>query len=860
MIQHIKTLIIDNYDSYTFNLLQLFPTQTQVVVIRNDQFTWEAFKKDVLPYFDNVIISPGPGRPERNSDFGICTQLLQAQLDPDQVECHRPIFGVCLGHQGIGHIFGGKVIHAPRIMHGRMSKVHVKETSESTYKDILHTCPTPFWAVRYHSLIVEKDSLPEDLLLTAFCYENDADMDALKNARFLEDSQDEQTQEVRNHFLDHTIPDSQTDQVTIMAFQHKRVPIWGVQFHPESVSTEHGAKMIHNFQVETWRWMTNTNRPLSTSLNTTLLSYSAALPKLNHSDPTHNSTKFELYIKSSCPSWVDPESYVDELLSTQGDHYIGWLDSSRRSSPYSRMSVLSTDPAIRFTYSTLHKQLTMINRQNQETKLTLGTTFFDYVSGLLTDAQHVKCTRVEGPSKTVPDLEFQAGLMGYFGYEMKRESLEGYVTPEQQLCHCQNHGSVGCCKCVEEPDAAFQFVDRFLVFDQVERKIYICCLVKKSEPSNEVLNQVGFTHLQEAMVWINQQERNILCTAETLRRRKLADEFISLTPASSACTTPTPSVNVAIANDVFTPDVDHQDYLSTIEQCVDMIREGEAYEICLTTRFRLTLPKHISTKNSDPTLWRLYTRYLRKNNPAPFSALMMFDNLGLLSSSPERFLKVDKDHVAEMKPIKGTVARVLKCVCEEGGCDYGVLCQETMSKLDEERKQQLWQDVKERAENLMANLIRNDLAQVCTPSTVRVPKLMHVETYEKVHHLVSTVRGTLQPGVNSVEAIQKCFPPGSMTGAPKLRSVQLLDQLENHKPRGVYSGCLGYFSLNGSADFNVVIRTAVANTKAETRLVEVSVGGGGAITFLSSPEQEWKETLLKTKSVAPSVKEFLEDQ
>lgn len=125
---------------------------------------------------------------------------------------------------------------------------------------------------------------------------------------------------------------------------------------------------------------------------------------------------------------------------------------------------------------------------------------------------------------------------------------------------------------------------------------------------------------------------------------------------------------------------------------------------------------------------------------------------------------------------------------------------------------------------------------------------MHVESYEKVHHLVSTIRGTLYKDVNSVEAVKKCFPPGSMTGAPKLRSVQLLDGLENHQPRGIYSGCLGYFSLNGSADFNVVIRTAVACTKD---VVEISVGGGGAITFLSDPEQEWKETLLKTKSVAP---------
>ena len=106
-------------------------------------------------------------------------------------------------------------------------------------------------------------------------------------------------------------------------------------------------------------------------------------------------------------------------------------------------------------------------------------------------------------------------------------------------------------------------------------------------------------------------------------------------------------------------------------------------------------------------------------------------------------------------------------------------------------------------------MIRNDLAQVCDPSTVCVPKLMHVETYQKVHHLVSTVRGTLLPYVNSVETVRKCFPPGSMTGAPKLRSVQLLDQFEQHRPRGVYSGCLGYFSLDGSADFSVVIRTAV---------------------------------------------------
>jgi para-aminobenzoate synthetase len=114
----------------------------------------DEFVVDVLPYFDNIIISPGPGRPERQSDFGICTQLLQAQLDPNQSEYHRPIFGICLGHQGIGHLLGGKVTYAPRIMHGRMSQVHILPSKN----DILTDCPSPFWAVRYHSLVVDKDS------------------------------------------------------------------------------------------------------------------------------------------------------------------------------------------------------------------------------------------------------------------------------------------------------------------------------------------------------------------------------------------------------------------------------------------------------------------------------------------------------------------------------------------------------------------------------------------------------------------------------------------------------------------------------------------------------------------------------
>ncbi|KAI8980887.1 ADC synthase [Pilobolus umbonatus] len=856
-ISHIRTLIIDNYDSYTFNLLQLFTHQQNVIVIRNDQFTWDEFTVNVLPQFDNIIISPGPGRPEREADFGICTQLLETQLDPTQKQHHRPIFGVCLGHQGIGHLLGANVTYASRIMHGRMSQVHITQPS-SKYQSLLEGCPSPFWAVRYHSLVVDKHSLPDDLILTAFCFENDADMDALKNAEFIADNGLGKENGTRNHFLNHPDHDEE-GEITVMAFQHKSLPLWGVQFHPESVSTEYGRQMIKNFQEQTYQWMIHEGHRIISEipLDQITLSYSAALPHTSSiHKPPHKPLR--LFVKSTQLSWIEPDSVADELLSAPlyPDQSFSWLDSSRKSSPYSNLSILSIKPAITLTYSTLHRQLNLT--YNNKTEISyIKSTLFDTISDLLPDT--IQYQPLDSLSKTL-ELEFQGGFIGYFGYEMKRESMEGYVVPKEQECHCPHHthdiSKENCCRCVEEPDAAFHYVDRFLVFDHTKKQMYLCCVVKNHQEG--LLSQVGCTET-EAMGWIKEMECHLSRMAETIRMRKSIEEIARFTPVSSACTTPTPDM---IIPDVFTPDVEHDNYLNNIERCIDNIKEGEAYEICLTTRFRLPMPsKHITLDPANPTLWRLYSRHLRKNNPAPFSALLMFPRLGILCSSPERFLKVSSNHVAEMKPIKGTVARILQCICQGDECDYGDECEERQSAEDRNRKQQLWQDVKERAENLMiVDLIRNDLAQVCEPSSVCVPKLMHVETYEKVHHLVSTIRGTLYPHVNSVQALKTCFPPGSMTGAPKLRSVQLLDALENNRPRGVYSGCLGYFSLNGAADFNVVIRTAVVTSQSEDKGLEISVSGGGAITFLSDPEQEWKEALLKTRSVAPSVKEFLKDQ
>jgi para-aminobenzoate synthetase len=180
-----------------------------------------------------------------------------------------------------------------------------------------------------------------------------------------------------------------------------------------------------------------------------------------------------------------------------------------------------------------------------------------------------------------------------------------------------------------------------------------------------------------------------------------------------------------------------------------------------------------------------------------------------------------------MKPIKGTVA--------------------VSSDLDEDSliKNELAKDVKELAENLMiVDLIRNDLHRISPPQSIKVPKLMQVESYETVHQLVTTIQSQIRPSIGPVQAIKSIFPPGSMTGAPKLRSVQILDALENGEERGVYSGCLGYICVSGAVDQSVVIRTVVRHGD------NLELGAGGAITWLSDPKKEWEEVLIKAKAVA----------
>ncbi|QNE18795.1 aminodeoxychorismate synthase component I [Kribbella qitaiheensis] len=256
---------------------------------------------------------------------------------------------------------------------------------------------------------------------------------------------------------------------------------------------------------------------------------------------------------------------------------------------------------------------------------------------------------------------------------------------------------------------------------------------------------------------------------------------------------------------------DRATYLAGIDTCMAALEAGRTYEVCLTNRVRLPAVE-------DPLEFYLWQR---EQNPAPYSAFLRYGELAVASSSPERFLTVDADGWAECRPIKGTAPRSAD------------------PAQDQLVAKALAEDEKTRAENLMiVDLIRNDLGRVSQPGTVQVPQLMAVETYQTVHQLVTTVRGRLRPDVDALDAVRACFPPGSMTGAPKIATMELLDSLE-WSARGVYSGALGYLTVDGRADLSVVIRTAVM-TPAGT-----VVGAGGAIVLDSDPAAEYDEMVLK---------------
>ena len=272
----------------------------------------------------------------------------------------------------------------------------------------------------------------------------------------------------------------------------------------------------------------------------------------------------------------------------------------------------------------------------------------------------------------------------------------------------------------------------------------------------------------------------------------------------------TEAVPVGRLPDVAVPD----EYAAAFAEVQEQLRAGNSYEVNLT--HRLTIESDL-----DPV-----TAYLRLRalNPAPYAGFLRHHGRCLLSSSPERYATIDRARTVETKPIKGTTPRG------------------TTPEEDERLRRRLATDPKFRAENLMiVDLLRNDIGMVAEPGTVEVPVLMEVESYPSVHQLVSTVRGRLREDVTTVGALRALFPAGSMTGAPKLRTMEVIQDVEA-TARGAYAGAFGWISGDGLADLGVVIRTLVTAGDGTWEL-----GTGGGITVRSDADEEYAESRWKAE-------------
>jgi aminodeoxychorismate synthase component I len=388
-----------------------------------------------------------------------------------------------------------------------------------------------------------------------------------------------------------------------------------------------------------------------------------------------------------------------------------------------------------------------------------------------------------------------AGAVGYLGYETGQMLERLPSSPRPQL---------------DMPDIAFFFHDWVLGEDRRTKQAFLSVVGRgaAAEQANDAARRT---------------RDRVLATLEAFAKRAPRDPRASAsTPSTSATPTlPTSYAShaqlLSAANAAET--VPRDAYLAAIATARQHILDGDTFEICLTHQLDAPFA-------ADPfTLWQ----ELRRKSPAPFAAFLDLPEGAIVSSSPERFISFDASptgtRTVESRPIKGTRPR-------------GATAAE-----DEALVADLASCPKDRAENAMiVDLVRNDLGRVCRFGTVEVPSLYAVETYATVHQLVSTVRGELDATHDGIDVVRACFPPGSMTGAPKVEAMTILERLEPTE-RGVYSGALGWMDFTGSLDLSVVIRTVVVKDGRAHLHV------GGAIVADSDPPAEHDETMHKARAL-----------
>ncbi|HEX3323889.1 MAG TPA: aminodeoxychorismate synthase component I, partial [Solirubrobacterales bacterium] len=674
-----RTLLIDNHDSYTYNVFHLLAgvSGEEPIVVDNDAVSWRALSRWD---FDAIVLSPGPGTPGRWHDFCVCDDILRYS--------EIPVLGICLGHQGLGKMLDGDVRSAPEAMHGRLSRIF--HEGDGLFDGI----PQGFPVVRYHSLAIT--GMGPDGNVCAWA-----------------------------------------DDGVVMGIEHRRRPMWGVQFHPESIATEHGAKLIENFYALARQRKETPVRATKRPENTPRRARGAK-----------SSTSGTQLRMRSISGEAPTEALFERLFG--GEEHAFWLDSADAPTRLAQSSYLGTSAGAERRVLEYDVEAGAVRVHGAGATAIERGSIFDLLDRELAQRS------IETPASPAPGL--LGGFVGYLGYECKAD------------CGAINvHSS-------DVPDAVLMLANRVVAVDHVRKRTHVLA--------------VGAEDDVEAERWLE--------GAESVVRDLLANP---------PCTTDEPDFGKPSDSHVrFQCGRGREQYLADIARSQAELAAGESYEVCLTDQ--------IST-DASPDPFDLY-RNLRRSNPAPFAAYLKLGDVAVVSSSPERFLSVDRERRVEARPIKGTTSRAAD------------------PEQDAALKAELTDDEKTYAEHLMiVDLLRNDLGIVCEVGSVAVPELMVVEDYATVHQLISTVEGRLPAGRSAAECARACFPGGSMTGAPKLRTMEIIDEIER-EARGVYSGAIGYFGLDGSVDLSIVIRTVVM------RPGETTIGAGGAIVIQSDAEEEFE--------------------
>ncbi|CAE7196436.1 hypothetical protein CFE70_007799 [Pyrenophora teres f. teres 0-1] len=844
LTQRPKILFLDAYDSFSNNIVALVEQNVDAEVVKvfiddpnlikaTTPGSHAAFT-DFLKSYDGVIAGPGPGWAKCDEDVGLMKELWNLQ-DEQLI----PVLGICLGFQSMCLAFGADIERLEEPRHGIITKV--LHNGQSVFRSVERLLAT-----QYHSLQVKLGHPIQTTRAVRY------------PAQLWEPTETcPQLEPLAWDF------DSEINGAVLMGAKHVQKPFWGVQFHPESICTnEQGKRIIQNWWEDSQSWSRKRmfrNVPKH-NLTSTPHSSPMTVDDFRRDLGVHNIKNKSKYSSADFAENLDSDTITPFELASLIAHGDGQslpdLPPSKvhcRTIGSGRLTV--ADICELFEVSRTEAIVLESGLQSNLVPMAVGTGRYSIIGFVIPeetlrlhyyagahrmelrdgdDRVHTDWT-VANPwpyirevmkslQPTEPPVAstwapFWGGLMGYASYEAGLETIDVHGHEEASY-----------------PDICFAYITRSIVIDHQNKKIYVQSIrgaedLEWVEDSIDMLDELACVKSREST-----PSSMAMSQADPFEAHGTMHQYID-------------SCKQVTANDM--------EYCAKVRACQDAISDGQSYELCLTTRNEVHAIKpsacRISWAENNEHSWNLYKR-LTSQNPAPFSAYMRMHNVHVLSSSPERYISWDRSQSAQCRPIKGTVQK-----------KPGVTAEMAHAILSSS---------KERAENLMiVDLTRHQLHGVYGSDSVRVSQLMEVEEYETLWQLVSVVdavpRGIRKPttpegweepaGSTSkqpekqpvpylgFEAFVEGLPAGSMTGAPKKRSCEILKNVEKGVRRGIYSGVLGYLDVGGGGDFSVVIRTAIKidNDQVDEKEDLWRIGAGGAVTSQSTPKGEYEEMVAK---------------